>query len=177
MTTSYAPFLTLASPPAPRTTSRKTVVLVPTTAQALALLVYTVSMPKPYVRMLIVMASPYPHNPPIEFSSNAVFELLANLDSRFSYAAFDDQTSTFILPEGGGFGVVFCPPGRSTTILSSLGPQLRDWASRGVTPQLLQQLQNETLIQQQAAGGAPRDKRWGVSWLVGMVGLIGLYNV
>ncbi|KZF24107.1 Osmotin, thaumatin-like protein [Xylona heveae TC161] len=39
----------------------------------------------------------------------------------YSYA-FDDQTSTFIIPSGGGFGVVFCPEGRSTTILSTTTP-------------------------------------------------------
>ncbi|OJD30139.1 thaumatin family protein [Diplodia corticola] len=36
----------------------------------------------------------------------------------YSYA-FDDQTSTFIIPIGAGFEVVFCPGGRSTNILAS----------------------------------------------------------
>lgn len=35
--------------------------------------------------------------------------------------AFDDQTSTFITDQGPGFEVVFCPGGRSTTILTSSG--------------------------------------------------------
>ncbi|EMC92171.1 hypothetical protein BAUCODRAFT_38201 [Baudoinia panamericana UAMH 10762] len=38
----------------------------------------------------------------------------------YSYA-FDDQTSTFIVPAGGGFQVVFCPGGRSTNIIASKG--------------------------------------------------------
>jgi hypothetical protein len=33
--------------------------------------------------------------------------------------AFDDQTSTFIIPGGSGFQVIFCPGGRSTNILSA----------------------------------------------------------
>ncbi|KAL1637827.1 hypothetical protein SLS56_000382 [Neofusicoccum ribis] len=36
----------------------------------------------------------------------------------YSYA-FDDQTSTFIIPIGAGFEVVFCPGGRSTNILAT----------------------------------------------------------
>ena len=36
----------------------------------------------------------------------------------YSYA-YDDQDSTFSVPQGGGFQVIFCPGGRSTTILSS----------------------------------------------------------
>ncbi|KAF2431340.1 Osmotin, thaumatin-like protein, partial [Tothia fuscella] len=34
----------------------------------------------------------------------------------YSYA-FDDQTSTFIIPSGAGFIIIFCPGGRSTNIL------------------------------------------------------------
>jgi hypothetical protein len=41
-----------------------------------------------------------------------------------SFSAFDDQTSTFIIPSGGGFGITFCPAGKSTTILKSFGAQL-----------------------------------------------------
>ena len=33
--------------------------------------------------------------------------------------AFDDQTSTFIIPAGAGFEVIFCPGGRSTNILAT----------------------------------------------------------
>lgn len=41
----------------------------------------------------------------------------------YSYA-FDDQTSTFIIPSGGGWEVVFCPKGRSTNILQTFGTEL-----------------------------------------------------
>lgn len=36
----------------------------------------------------------------------------------YSYA-YDDETSTFITPTGGGFQVIFCPGGRSTNIIAS----------------------------------------------------------
>ena len=56
-------------------------------------------------------------------------------------AAYDDQTSTFILPSGGGFEVVFCPKGRSSNILKVLGDQLRAVAaSGGVSEQIIQEL-------------------------------------
>ncbi len=52
--------------------------------------------------------------------------------------AFDDQTSTFIIPSGGGFRVVFCPTGRSSTILSTMASQLHQLSQTGhVTPQLV----------------------------------------
>ncbi|KAF2843699.1 Osmotin, thaumatin-like protein [Patellaria atrata CBS 101060] len=48
----------------------------------------------------------------------------------YSYA-FDDQTSTFIIPSGAGFQVVFCPGGRSTNILASERERLRELAENG----------------------------------------------
>jgi len=45
--------------------------------------------------------------------------------------AFDDQTSTFIIPSGAGFEVVFCPGGRSTNILATKASQLDEMASSG----------------------------------------------
>lgn len=41
----------------------------------------------------------------------------------YSYA-FDDRTSTFIIPSGGGWEVVFCPSGRSTNILATFADEL-----------------------------------------------------
>nr|POE85233.1 thaumatin-like protein 1 [Quercus suber] len=38
----------------------------------------------------------------------------------YSYA-YDDQTSTFSVPSGGGYQVIFCPGGRSTNIIASKG--------------------------------------------------------
>ena len=69
----------------------------------------------------------------------------------YSYA-FDDQTSTFIIPSGGGFEVVFCPPGRSSNILTVLSDQLHQLAQTGhVTPQILADTQNITLIRSDAS--------------------------
>ena len=69
------------------------------------------------------------------------------------FVAFDDQTSTFIIPSGGGFQVVFCPPGRSTTILSTMASQLQQLSQTGhVTARLLQESANVTLIRSQSEG-------------------------
>ncbi|KAK8224064.1 thaumatin family protein [Phyllosticta citricarpa] len=48
----------------------------------------------------------------------------------YSYA-FDDQTSTFIIPSGAGFEVVFCPGGRSTNILASNPAEMGHLTSSG----------------------------------------------
>lgn len=48
----------------------------------------------------------------------------------YSYA-YDDEDSTFIIPEGGGFEVVFCPSGRSSKILATLGDEMRMLAQTG----------------------------------------------
>ncbi|KAI9668635.1 MAG: hypothetical protein M1831_001074 [Alyxoria varia] len=48
----------------------------------------------------------------------------------YSYA-FDDQTSTFIVPAGAGFEVVFCPGGRSTNILATQKQKLIQLAQEG----------------------------------------------
>lgn len=48
----------------------------------------------------------------------------------YSYA-YDDQTSTFIIPSGAGFQVVFCPSGRSTNILATSSSELHQLASSG----------------------------------------------
>lgn len=61
--------------------------------------------------------------------------------------AFDDQTSTFIVPQGGGFETVFCPSGRSSNILKILGIQLRQLAATGhVSPDMLASTQNVTVV-------------------------------
>jgi hypothetical protein len=66
--------------------------------------------------------------------------------------AFDDQTSTFVIPTGGGFEITFCPVGRSTNILKTFAAQLAELGSTGkVTTQVLSDAQNATIIQE---GGA-----------------------
>lgn len=60
--------------------------------------------------------------------------------------AFDDQTSTFIIPSGGGFEVIFCPPGRSSTILATMAAELHQLAQTGqVTAQMVSELRNSTV--------------------------------
>ncbi|KAK5004743.1 hypothetical protein LTR60_006465, partial [Cryomyces antarcticus] len=44
---------------------------------------------------------------------------------------FDDQTSTFIIPAGAGFEVVFCPGARSTNILATEADKLSQLKSTG----------------------------------------------
>ncbi|KAF2119933.1 thaumatin family protein [Lophiotrema nucula] len=48
----------------------------------------------------------------------------------YSYA-FDDQTSTFIIPSGAGFEVQFCPGARSTNILATESEKLHQLAESG----------------------------------------------
>lgn len=45
--------------------------------------------------------------------------------------AFDDQTSTFIIPSGAGFEVVFCPGARSTNILDTSMDEMLQLAQNG----------------------------------------------
>ena len=74
-----------------------------------------------------------------------LFSVLTSLISD-PRAAFDDQTSTFIIPSGGGFGVTFCPTGRSSNILKVYGQQLDQLAQTGhVSPEMLADTQNVTL--------------------------------
>jgi hypothetical protein len=70
----------------------------------------------------------------------------------YSYA-FDDQTSTFIIPSGGGWEVTFCPPGRSTNILNTFKAQMQSLSQQGhMTKALLQDLTNITIINEAASG-------------------------
>ncbi|KAK5948042.1 hypothetical protein OHC33_010970 [Knufia fluminis] len=70
----------------------------------------------------------------------------------YSYA-YDDQTSTFVLPEGGGFEVVFCPKGRSSNILSTFGNNVRELARTGLVTQEMQTLaKNKTYIAEKSEG-------------------------
>ncbi|KAI9668527.1 MAG: hypothetical protein M1829_005344 [Trizodia sp. TS-e1964] len=45
--------------------------------------------------------------------------------------AFDDQTSTFVIPTGGSFEVVLCPSGRSTNIIATSKEQLEHLKKTG----------------------------------------------
>lgn len=67
-------------------------------------------------------------------------------------AAFDDQTSTFIIPSGPGFEVVFCPAGRSSTIIKSMSSQRTELARYGLSQKLLRDASNMTLVAAQSVG-------------------------
>ncbi|KAG4434773.1 hypothetical protein IFR05_009734 [Cadophora sp. M221] len=67
--------------------------------------------------------------------------------------AFDDQTSTFIIPSGGGWEVSFCPPGRSTNILATFKDQLQALSQAGkMSKSILADCMNITIIEQAASG-------------------------
>lgn len=72
----------------------------------------------------------------------------------YSYA-FDDQASTFIIPSGGGWEVVFCPKGRSTNILSTFQAELNEIAERGnASEQVLLNTQDTDYIEAQQTSAA-----------------------
>ena len=60
------------------------------------------------------------YNGPGKCSPNYYAKAAKNVcPDAYSYA-YDDQDSTFIIPKGPGFSVVFCPGGRSTEILATM---------------------------------------------------------
>ena len=81
--------------------------------------------------------------------------------------AYDDQTSTFIVPEGAGFEVVFCPSGRSSNILATLGDKMRDVAQTGaVTQEIMQLASNKTYIAERSEGSILEGQRSVVALVV-----------
>ncbi|EXJ95089.1 hypothetical protein A1O1_00207 [Capronia coronata CBS 617.96] len=88
----------------------------------------------------------------------------------YSYA-YDDQTSTFIIPQGSGFEVVFCPTGRSSNILAVFGDQLRQLAQTGhVTRDIVGLAQNVTYIREKS--GARNGSRPSLVWVASVVFLV-----
>lgn len=91
--------------------------------------------------------------------------------------AFDDQTSTFIIPSGGGWEVVFCPAGRSTNILATFTDELHQIASSGqVSPDVRQKAMNLTYIERKysaAAGGVRADGKRLVIAVVVIASVVG----
>lgn len=75
----------------------------------------------------------------------------------YSYA-YDDQTSTFIVPAGCGYKIIFCPEGRSTNILQTFGAQLQALAASGhASKDVLADASNITFIETHGNGaGAVR---------------------
>ncbi|KAK6587250.1 hypothetical protein PZA11_000540 [Diplocarpon coronariae] len=77
----------------------------------------------------------------------------------YSYA-FDDQTSTFIIPSGGGWEIQFCPPGRSTNILATFKQQMQDLTQAGkMSKAIAADCMNMTIIEQGAANSGAQEKR------------------
>lgn len=68
---------------------------------------------------------------------------------------YDDSASTFVIPRGGGWGVRFCPAGRSTNILETFGTQISQWAASGeLTDDILAVASNVSYIEAQGAAAA-----------------------
>lgn len=78
------------------------------------------SLSKPSVQMRTVLVS-----------STYCRPSLSGKRTDISPAAFDDQTSTFIIPSGAGFEVVFCPGARSTNILATESEKMRQLSQTG----------------------------------------------
>ena len=78
--------------------------------------------------------------------------------------AFDDQTSTFVIPSGGGWEVVFCPSGRSSNIQFTFQKQLKDIAAGIVDPQMAKYAMSLSYIESQkqsvAAYSTPPFQLW-----------------
>ena len=89
--------------------------------------------------------------------------------------AYDDHLSTFAVPKGGGFEVIFCPEGRSTNILATLASPLSELAANGVlSDATLALLRNSTYIRIQAEEAAGIRASLKAPWLVLGVALAGL---
>lgn len=72
----------------------------------------------------------------------------------YSYP-YDDSDSTFVIPSGGGWGVTFCPIGRSTNILETFGSYISEWAATGVlSDDIMSAASNVTYIETHGAAAA-----------------------
>lgn len=92
----------------------------------------------------------------------------------YSYA-FDDRTSTFIIPTGGGWEVVFCPQGRSTNILEIFGDELRALASgNSITQEMIRIVTNKTYIDMDRPKSAGAMQFLSLPWLIGAWVLVAL---
>ncbi|MCJ1364379.1 hypothetical protein MMC16_003489 [Acarospora aff. strigata] len=77
--------------------------------------------------------------------------------------AYDDQDSTFIIPSGGGFEVIFCPAGRSTTILNAKADELRELHEYGYVTQSPLAQRGEFVFSRRTNDGVQRrtESLWG----------------
>lgn len=87
------------------------------------------------------------HDPTVCKPSDYSVAVKAICPDAYSYA-YDDQSSSFIIPKGGGWEVVMCPAGRSTDILRQLGGELSELGSSGqLTESSRKRLMNVTYIE------------------------------
>lgn len=90
----------------------------------------------------------------------------------YSYA-FDDQTSTFIIPSGGGWEIDFCPAGRSTNILQTFGKQLQALGQSGHMSKAIEaDCMNITIIEEAAKHSGADSARLGEGKAVGALVLV-----
>lgn len=75
------------------------------------------------------------HDPNICKPSSYSKTVKAVCPDAYSFA-FDDHSSTFIVPKGGGWKIIWCPAGRSTDILNQLSAQMYELASGGKLSEL-----------------------------------------
>ncbi|KAM3498850.1 hypothetical protein MY10362_007857 [Beauveria mimosiformis] len=75
------------------------------------------------------------HDPNICKPSSYSKTVKAVCPDAYSFA-FDDHSSTFIVPKGGGWRIIWCPAGRSTDILNQLSAQMYELASGGKLSEL-----------------------------------------
>lgn len=93
----------------------------------------------------------------------------------YSYA-FDDQDSTFIIPSGGGWEVVFCPAGRSTNILRTFGAELSQIGSSGmVTEKIKQMAMNVSYIE--SVPSAASDLKLPLFMIIVAVAVVGFLSL
>jgi len=88
--------------------------------------------------------------------------------------AFDDGKSTFVVPAGGGWEVVFCPAGRSTDVLATFGPFLAALAAaapewKGVPDEVRAVARNVSYIEMKAGVGRVMASQLSI-WLVVVLG-------
>ena len=114
----------------------------------------------------------YYNNPNVCKASDYSHAAKAACPDAYSFA-YDDQQSTFILPHGGGWQVTFCPEGRSTNILRTLGPELREIASAGkLSKPSVMRVTNATYIVETNVNGARRSIPVGLFSAVAVAGLL-----
>lgn len=95
----------------------------------------------------------------------------------YSYA-FDDKTSTFIIPLGGGWEVVFCPNGRSTNIQATFADALHNIASGvTITPQDLLNAMNLSYIEAKNSAAAALLRFPRPLWSLGFSFLVAAYTL